>query len=52
MEALCGQLLIDVCRFDPAKFILEHYVDGDLVNSETTVTREVATPGSIHVWGK
>lgn len=38
--------------YDTSKFILEHYVDGDLVNSatETHVTR--ASPDDLHVWGK
>ena len=40
------------CRFDPSRFILEHYIDGDLVNSETPITREVATPDRLYVWGK
>ena len=39
-------------RFDPSKFILEHYVDGDLVNDETPVNRTKAGPGNLHVWGK
>ena len=31
---------------------MEHYVDGDLVNSETPITREVASPDRLYVWGK
>jgi hypothetical protein len=38
--------------FDPAKFILEHYVDGDLVNDTTPVNRGPARPDGLHVWGK
>jgi len=37
--------------FDPSRFILEHYVDGDLVNDETPINRTMAAPGSLHVWG-
>ena len=40
------------CRFDTSRFIVEHYVDGDLVNSETPITREVASPDRMYVWGK
>lgn len=40
------------CRFDTSRFILEHYIDGDLVNSETPITREVASPDRLYVWGK
>jgi hypothetical protein len=39
-------------RFDPSRFILEHYVDGDLVNDETPTSRHKAGPGNLHVWGK
>jgi hypothetical protein len=37
--------------FDPSKFIVEHYVDGDLVNDETPLTRTKAGPNNLHVWG-
>ncbi|MCJ1458505.1 hypothetical protein MMC28_008878 [Mycoblastus sanguinarius] len=37
--------------FDPSKFILEHYVDGDLVNSKTPITKDVASPDGLYVWG-
>ncbi|QKX58386.1 uncharacterized protein TRUGW13939_05508 [Talaromyces rugulosus] len=37
--------------FDPSRFIVEHYVDGDLVNDESPVNRSPATPGNLHVWG-
>jgi hypothetical protein len=38
--------------FDTSDFILEHYVDGDLVNctSETKISQ--ASPDGLHVWGK
>jgi hypothetical protein len=38
--------------FDPSRFIMEHYVDGDLVNDETPINRTMATPDNLHVWGK
>ena len=38
-------------RFDASKFIVEHYVDGDLVNSETPINREPASPDGLYVWG-
>ncbi|KAH8601819.1 Glyoxalase/Bleomycin resistance protein/Dihydroxybiphenyl dioxygenase [Bisporella sp. PMI_857] len=37
--------------FDPSKFILEHYIDGDLVNDKTPVNRTEAAPDNLHVWG-
>ncbi|RDL40141.1 Glyoxalase resistance protein dioxygenase [Venustampulla echinocandica] len=37
--------------FDPSRFILEHYVDGDLVNEDTPGHRGAAGPGNLHVWG-
>jgi hypothetical protein len=33
------------------KFILEHYIDGDVVDSRTETNREKAAPGNLHVWG-
>jgi len=42
----------DWIRFDPSHFILEHYVDGDLVNDEYPTHRSLASPDSLHVWGK
>ena len=51
-EALLRMLLIQhVSRFDPSGFIVEHYADGDLVNSETPATRELATKKSLYAWG-
>ena len=38
-------------RFDTSKFILEHYVDGDLVNCETPINRDVASPDGLYIWG-
>ncbi|KAI9730594.1 MAG: hypothetical protein M1834_005837 [Cirrosporium novae-zelandiae] len=37
--------------FDPSRFILEHYVDGDLVDSSQPVNRQPASPDNLHVWG-
>ncbi|KAL1858198.1 hypothetical protein VTK73DRAFT_7909 [Phialemonium thermophilum] len=37
--------------FDTSHFILEHYVDGDLVNSEHPTNRSKASPDGLHVWG-
>ncbi|OAL05585.1 Glyoxalase/Bleomycin resistance protein/Dihydroxybiphenyl dioxygenase [Phaeosphaeriaceae sp. SRC1lsM3a] len=37
--------------FDPSKFIVEHYADGDLVNSQTVVSHVQAGPQTLKVWG-
>ncbi|CAH0051949.1 unnamed protein product, partial [Clonostachys solani] len=37
--------------FDPSHFILEHYVDGDLVNSSHEMNRSKASHNNLHVWG-
>jgi hypothetical protein len=37
--------------FDPSRFVLEHYVDGDLVNDETPINKTQAAPDNLHVWG-
>lgn len=37
--------------FDPAGFIMEHYVDGDLVDATEPPHRSKSGPGSLHVWG-
>ncbi|KAL2070823.1 hypothetical protein VTL71DRAFT_13849 [Oculimacula yallundae] len=37
--------------FDPSKFIVEHYADGDVVNSETAVSHMPAGPNTLAVWG-
>lgn len=31
--------------------MIEHYSDGDLVNEKTPLSREVACPESLYVWG-
>ncbi|KAK2595122.1 hypothetical protein QQS21_007148 [Conoideocrella luteorostrata] len=38
-------------RFDPSRFILEHYADGDLVDETTPTNREEAGPNSLYIWG-
>ncbi len=43
--------LTNLKRFDPSKFIIEHYVDGDLVNDKTPTGRIKAHPDNLHVWG-
>lgn len=42
----------DNIRFDSLNFILEHYVDGDLVDCTTPVNRSKAEPNNLHIWGK
>ncbi|KAK9447018.1 Glyoxalase/Bleomycin resistance protein/Dihydroxybiphenyl dioxygenase [Limtongia smithiae] len=37
--------------FDPSNFILEHYVDGDLVDNRSKPNRSPASPDGLHVWG-
>ncbi|KAF4548078.1 Hypothetical protein D9617_32g091980 [Elsinoe fawcettii] len=37
--------------YDPSEFVVEHYADGDMVNSETPVSRLPAGPESLSVWG-
>lgn len=37
--------------FDPSRFILEHYVDGDLLDSEHPTNVTPAGPDTLHVWG-
>ncbi|KAK8090764.1 glyoxalase family protein [Apiospora phragmitis] len=38
--------------FDPTGNIMEHYVDGDLVDDTQPPHRSKASPDSLHVWGK
>lgn len=38
-------------RFDTSDFILEHYVDGDLVDETYQTNRVKASPKNLHVWG-
>ncbi|KAF2837729.1 Glyoxalase/Bleomycin resistance protein/Dihydroxybiphenyl dioxygenase [Patellaria atrata CBS 101060] len=37
--------------WDPSKFMMEHYVDGDLVDDTTPTSRTKAGPGNLHIWG-
>lgn len=37
--------------FDPSKFVMEHYVDGDLLNQSYPTQHSQASPDSLHVWG-
>ncbi|KAK5655500.1 hypothetical protein OQA88_5771 [Cercophora sp. LCS_1] len=37
--------------WDRSGFILEHYVDGDLVDETTPISRSEAGPDSLHIWG-
>ncbi|KAJ9615221.1 hypothetical protein H2200_001295 [Cladophialophora chaetospira] len=47
---LLGSQIFDYW-FDPSGNIVEHYSDGDLVNSGTEYGREIAAPDTIAVWG-
>ena len=38
--------------YDPSRFILEHYVDGDLLDQKYPTQRSRAGPDSLHVWGE
>lgn len=48
---LCRCIANSLCRFDTSEFILEHYVDGDQVNCDTPITRDVASPDGLYIWG-
>ncbi|KAK4226603.1 Glyoxalase/Bleomycin resistance protein/Dihydroxybiphenyl dioxygenase [Podospora fimiseda] len=37
--------------YDRSGFILEHYVDGDLVDETTPTHRSESGPDSLHIWG-
>ena len=37
--------------FDPSNFILEHYVDGDLVDASHPTQKSAAAKDRVHVWG-
>jgi hypothetical protein len=37
--------------FDESGFVLEHYSDGDMVNSDCVPTREAAGKDTLHIWG-
>ncbi len=43
--------LLNMYRFDASGFIVEHYSDGDVVNNQTKMTRQVATPANMATWG-
>lgn len=45
------RLMISNIRFDPNGFVVEHYVDGDLVNCNSPVGLEPAIPSVISSWG-
>jgi len=44
--------LTEPSRFDPSGFILEHYVDGDLLDMNEPTHNTKAAPDNLHVWGK
>jgi len=37
--------------WDTSKFMVEHYVDGDLVDEDSPTTRSPAGPEGLHIWG-
>ena len=39
-------------RFDSSRFILEHYVDGDLLNASEPPNMILGSPDNLHVWGE
>ena len=39
-------------RFDPSGFIMEHYVDGDLLDMSEPTHRTAAKDAHLHVWGR
>jgi hypothetical protein len=41
-----------VHRFDPSKFILEHYVDGDLLDNKQPTQESEASLDNLYVWGE
>lgn len=45
---ILGSQIFDYWK-DPSGFTIEHYADGDLVNEDTAMTREVVGP--ISIWG-
>lgn len=38
-------------RFDPSGFVVEHYVDGDLVNEDSPNNDEPAVAATVSSWG-
>lgn len=49
---VCNPDVIIKSRFDTSRFIVEHYVDGDLVDDKHPTNRTLASPDNLHVWGK
>ncbi len=49
---VCAGKMLTQCRFDPAGFILEHYVDGDLLDMSEPIHKNPASPDNLHVWGE
>ncbi|OOQ89749.1 oxidoreductase [Penicillium brasilianum] len=37
--------------FDPSRFVVEHYADGDLVNQNTPIAKVQAGPQALSIWG-
>lgn len=37
--------------WDPSRFMMEHYTDGDLVDERSETHREPAGPDGLHIWG-
>jgi len=46
-----GFHLLTLARFDPFGFIMEHYSDGDQVNSATSVAKSKLSKDGLFVWG-
>ncbi|KAF4892117.1 Metapyrocatechase 2 [Colletotrichum fructicola] len=44
-------LMLFPARYDPSKFIFEHYVDGDQMNSSHPTSVSEASPNGLHIWG-
>lgn len=40
-----------ISRFDPSGFVVEHYVDGDLVNEDSPSGNEPAVAATVSSWG-
>ncbi|KAH7085831.1 Glyoxalase/Bleomycin resistance protein/Dihydroxybiphenyl dioxygenase [Paraphoma chrysanthemicola] len=47
---LLGSQIFDYW-YDISGFVLEHYADGDMVNSETPVSKVPAGPEALSIWG-
>jgi hypothetical protein len=37
--------------WDPSRFMMEHYTDGDQVDETSPTHREAAGPDGLHIWG-